>query len=139
MRFALTATVQTPAGSLRVCDTHLDTRLNARERLAQIAPVVEESARAAGPVLIGGDFNSNPFYWVGHVVPLPAWRHQSESVWHYMTERGFHSTLAPAVATFDHLGMHLDWIWARNMRVGPSEVHPLRFSDHHAVRTRITF
>jgi endonuclease/exonuclease/phosphatase family metal-dependent hydrolase len=134
-RFALGATVMTPAGPLRVFDTHLDTRLNAGDRLAQIAPVVD--AAGAGAVLIGGDFNSNGFYWLAHVAPLPALRSQAERVWRYMGGSGFTSTIAPWVGTFDYLGMHLDWIWGRGVKVGPTQVYPLRFSDHHAVRTVI--
>ena len=136
-RLALGATAATPAGPLRICTTHLDTRLNAAERLKQIAPLVDEAVRAGKPVLIGGDFNSNPFYWAGHVLPLPALHHQSASVWEYMRGRGFQTTLPVKATTFDHLGMHLDWIWSRGLRTGESAVFPLGFSDHHAVRMRV--
>jgi len=87
--------------------------------------------------LVGGDFNSNGFYWLGHVVPVPALRSQAERVWRHMRTRGFTCTLAPSVGTFDYLGMHLDWIWGRGVRVGSSVVYPLHFSDHHAVRTLV--
>ncbi len=136
-RFAIAATVTTPAGPLRVFDTHLDTRLSASDRIRQLAPVLEASSRATVPVLIGGDFNSNGFYWLGHVLPLPTMQSQSERVWRFMEGRGFQSTLAPSITTFDWLGMHLDWIWAHGLRVGASSVYPLEFSDHHAVLTRV--
>jgi len=136
-RFAIGATAMTPAGPLRVFDTHLDTRLNAADRLRQLAPVVQAASRATVPVVIGGDFNSNGFYWLGHVVPLPVVGGQCERVWRFMEAGGYRSTLAPSTTTFDWLGMHLDWIWARGLRVGESAVYPLEFSDHHAVLTRI--
>jgi endonuclease/exonuclease/phosphatase family metal-dependent hydrolase len=136
-RLALAATAASPAGPIRICTTHLDTRLNAAERLKQIAPLVDEAIRGGRPVLIGGDFNSNPFYWAAHVLPLPALHHQSESVWEYMRARGFQTTLPVEATTFDHLGMHLDWIWSRGLRAGDSAVFPLEFSDHHAVRMRV--
>ena len=88
-------------------------------------------------ILIGGDFNSNGFYWLGHILPVPAFRSQSEGIWNFMGARGFHCTLPPSATTFDYLGMHLDWIWARGLRIGTSAVYPLRFSDHHAVWTQV--
>jgi hypothetical protein len=48
-RFALTAAVQTPWGDLRLWNAHLDTRMNAAERLEQFQPVIEEAARHTGP------------------------------------------------------------------------------------------
>ena len=116
---------------------HLDTRLNAADRMAQMAPVLDAAGADKAPTLIGGDFNSNNFYWVGHVLPLPALHPQTLRVWDAMTARGFRSTLSPATGTFDYLGMHLDWIWARGVKVGSSNVYPLHFSDHHALCTRV--
>ena len=43
-RFALMATADTPWGPLHLSDTHLDTRLNTADRLAQLEPVVRDSA-----------------------------------------------------------------------------------------------
>lgn len=41
-RFALAATVRTPWGDLRLWIVHLDTRINAAERVEQLQPVIEE-------------------------------------------------------------------------------------------------
>jgi len=136
-RFAIAATATTPEGPVRVYNAHLDTRLNAADRLAQIAPVLDAAATDKAPTLIGGDFNSNNFYWLGHVLPLLSLQPQTVRVWKAMTARGFRSTLSPGTGTFDYLGMHLDWIWARGVQVGTSTVYPLRFSDHHALCTRV--
>jgi endonuclease/exonuclease/phosphatase family metal-dependent hydrolase len=128
-RYALTAVVDTPAGPVRVVDTHLDTRLNAPDRLAQLETALEA---ASGRTIVAGDFNSNPFYWIGHVVPLPSAWPQAASVEARMRRAGFSSAIPRRETTFDYLGMHLDWIWLRGGRSSQWRVVPLKFSDHHA-------
>src|SRR5689334_6366388 len=56
-RFALSATALTPWGPVRVLNTHLDTRINSPERLAQLEAAMSEATGRA--VIVGGDFNSN--------------------------------------------------------------------------------
>ena len=51
-------------------NTHLDTRINAADRVAQLEDAVRDLG--SGPAIVGGDFNSNWFYWIEHVMPLPA-------------------------------------------------------------------
>ena len=138
-RLALSATADTPWGPVRLSDTHLDTRLNTTDRLAQLDPVVRDSAAFAGRRILGGDFNSNPFYWVERVLPLPAIRSQAYAVEEFMTRNGFQTAIPESAATFDYLGMHLDWIWLAGLRPAGSRVIPLDFSDHHAVWTRVEF
>jgi len=138
-RFALMATADTPWGPLRLHDTHLDTRLNTRDRLAQLEPVVSDSARFHGPRVVGGDFNSNSFYWVEHVLPVPFIRSQAHGVEEFMTRSGFRNALPKIATTFDYLGMDLDWIWLDGLRPVASRVIPMGFSDHHAVWTRVEF
>ena len=138
-RFALSATAATPWGPVRLYNVHLDTRLNAADRLAQIQPVVRESARFAGRRIVAGDFNSNPFYWFESVLPLPAFHSQAVSVDAFMRSQGFRTAIPESATTFDFLGMHLDWIWMAGLRSGASQVLPLDFSDHHAVWTRVEF
>jgi endonuclease/exonuclease/phosphatase (EEP) superfamily protein YafD len=136
-RFALSGTVTTASGPVRVFNAHLDTRINGADRLAQLAPVLDAAASTNGPVLIGGDFNSNGFYWLGHVLPVPAMHSQADRISQAMSARGFRSTLPISTSTFDYLGMHLDWIWARGVQVGTTAVYPMHFSDHHALATRV--
>jgi len=138
-RFALGATAETPWGPVRIQNVHLDTRLNSADRLAQLEPALRDSARFGGRRIIAGDFNSNPFYWIGHVVPLPGWQSQAAAVDSFMRKRGFHTAIAERETTFDYLGMHLDWIWMTGLRSTESQVVPLQFSDHHAVWTRLEF
>jgi hypothetical protein len=51
-----------------------------------------------------------------------------------MTAHGFATPFSASGATFDHLGMQLDWIFANRFVVVDSMVQPLAFSDHHAIR-----
>src|SRR5262249_36610235 len=60
-RFALSVTVVTPAGNVRISNTHLDTRVNARERIRQLEDALEEDSRD-GARVVAGDFNTNNFY-----------------------------------------------------------------------------
>lgn len=136
-RMALSATAVTPNGRVRIWNTHLDTRLNARERLAQLAPVVDSTARFAGPRIVGGDFNSNPFYWVGRVLPVPFVESQVAGLRDYMTARGFTTALPVPRATYDFPRMHLDWVWANGAKPNGWAIYPMRFSDHHAVWVRV--
>jgi endonuclease/exonuclease/phosphatase family metal-dependent hydrolase len=138
-RFALTATAYTDNGPVRLIDVHLDTRLNTADRLAQLEPVMRESPADRGRLIVAGDFNSNPFYWLDHVVPLPAVRSQALGVHEYMTRQGFRTAIPESTTTSDFLGMHLDWIWVAGMQPAASQVTPLDFSDHHAVWTRVEF
>ena len=138
-RFALMATADTPWGPLHLSDTHLDTRLNTADRLAQLEPVVRDSAAFPGSRVIAGDFNSNPFYWFKHVLPLPAVRSQAHGVNEFMKHNGFRSAFSKVATTFDYLGMGLDWIWLDGVHPVASRAFPLDFSDHHAVWTRVEF
>jgi endonuclease/exonuclease/phosphatase family metal-dependent hydrolase len=136
-RFALAATADTPWGPVRLENVHLDTRLNSADRLAQLEPAIRDSARFQTPRIVAGDFNSNPFFWIGHVLPLPSLESQAKSVDSYMRGLGFRSAIPESATTFDYLGMHLDWIWMTGLRSTGYEVLPLKFSDHHAVWTRV--
>jgi endonuclease/exonuclease/phosphatase family metal-dependent hydrolase len=133
-RYALSAIADTPWGPVRIVNTHLDTRLNAADRLAQLEDAVRDMG--TGPAIVGGDFNSNWFYWIHHVLPIPAGS-QGRTVEAYMARAGYRSAIPASLTTFDWLGQHLDWIWLRGMNVAQSRVFPLRFSDHHACWSRV--
>jgi endonuclease/exonuclease/phosphatase family metal-dependent hydrolase len=134
-RFALSATAETPWGPVRVLNTHLDTRINSAQRLTQLDAVVKDAG--GGRTILGGDFNSNRFYWVNHVIPLPGWRSQASSVEEFMTRAGYRTAVPRGATTFDYLGQHLDWIWLRGIGTTASRVYPLKFSDHHACWARV--
>jgi endonuclease/exonuclease/phosphatase family metal-dependent hydrolase len=134
-RIALSVTADTPAGLIRLHNAHLDTRLNLSDRLAQLAPVVEDD-QFSGPRLVGGDFNTNDFYWVGRVMPVPFIHSQTDGMSAFMSRHGFANPVPLRGATFDYAGMHLDWMFAKGLKPRGTVVYPLKFSDHHAVLVR---
>jgi endonuclease/exonuclease/phosphatase family metal-dependent hydrolase len=136
-RQALAATVQLPSGPLRVYNAHLDTRINAQDRVAQIRPVIEDAAAWQGPRLIAGDFNTSNFRWVLNMIPLPMGHFQGRAVYDAMVASGFTTPCRNIGATFDHFGFHLDWIYTRQLETRTPAVVPMRFSDHHALVLKI--
>ncbi len=132
-RLAIEATIQTPWGNVRVWNVHLDTRINADERLEQLRPVLREAARHTGPKLIGGDFNTNNFYWWGKIFPLPLGPAHSSVIRDAMSRHGFDTPFSRRVNTFPLLRSHLDWIFVSGLKPMGASVEPARFSDHNAI------
>ena len=138
-RFGMSAMVDSPWGSVQVWNAHLDTRINAAERLEQLQPVIEEAAKREGATLIGGDFNTNEFRWLGNVAPVPGGPGHGVAIRRAMEARGFVTPFADGVVTFPTLRRHLDWIFVRGLRAVDSSVEVAPFSDHHAIWTRLAF
>jgi endonuclease/exonuclease/phosphatase family metal-dependent hydrolase len=132
-RILLAATVHTPGAPMRVVCAHLDTRINPADRLKQLGPGLEDAKSFAGPVLVAGDFNTNDMQWVSHVVPVPWPGWQAARVRDLMSQNGFHTPFSNRRATFDHLGMQLDWIFLRKLAARRADIVPMAFSDHHAL------
>lgn len=132
-RVLLGVTAETPAGPVRVVCAHLDTRINPADRLRELGPAIEDAKRFEGPVLIGGDFNTNDMQWVSHVVPVPWPGWQAARVRDLMAQNGFYTPFKTRRATFDHLGMQLDWIFLRKLAAVRADIIPMDFSDHHAL------
>ena len=136
-RVALAVMLQTPAGQLRVYNVHLDTRVNLKARLEQLRPVAEEAAAVSGPVLVGGDLNTNPYRWVGHTLPVLVAPDQGVGVLRYMNALGYASAFPRGTRTSRWFNMQLDWLFLRNVEAGPVAVRPISFSDHHAISARL--
>lgn len=132
-RFALSATMRTPGGNLRLWNAHLDTRINAHERVEQIQPLIREAANSPGAQLIGGDFNTNDVYWFRNWVPLPRGPLHTGAIRRVMEHHEFTTPFLEAVNTFPKLRRHLDWIFVRNAKILAAGIEPAAFSDHHAV------
>lgn len=132
-RILLASTVETPAGKVRVICAHLDTRINPGDRLRELAPAIEDTRSFGGPALIAGDLNTNDMQWMSHVVPVPWPGWQASRVRELMAQNGFHTPFQNRRATFDHLGMQLDWIFLRNVAASNARIVPIEFSDHHAL------
>jgi endonuclease/exonuclease/phosphatase family metal-dependent hydrolase len=131
-RIALAATVRGPFGPLRVFNVHLDSRITISERLRQVEPVLRAARLQPGMGIIGGDFNTNDFYWLGRVVPLPAVR-QEPDLRRRLEVSGFLSPFPPERATFDYLDLNLDSIYFRSLEVSGWGIDPIDFSDHRGL------
>jgi endonuclease/exonuclease/phosphatase family metal-dependent hydrolase len=132
-RVALAATADTVLGPMRVVNAHLDTRVNPTARVEQLGPAIEEAVSFSGPGVIGGDLNTNDMQWISNVVPLPWPGWQASKVRELMTSKGFETPFQTRRATFDHLGMQLDWIFANKLAPVRHGIEPMEFSDHHAI------
>src|SRR5580704_6911425 len=132
-RFALAVTLRVPAGELRIWNAHLDTRINPNQRLGQLQPVMDEAAKLTGPRLIGGDFNTNDFYWIDHVLPIPHGGGYRSTVRRAMAQLGFQTPFADQLVTLPVVRQHLDWMFVKGMEPLSSNVEPISFSDHHAI------
>jgi endonuclease/exonuclease/phosphatase family metal-dependent hydrolase len=129
-RVALGATIDAAGTSVRLYAVHLDNRINPKDRKHQIAPVLDDARRRDLPTVIAGDMNTNPFVWLGHVIPLPAGV-QDNRLERFVRERGFATPLVDSGPTHQYLGMRLDAIYTRGIDVlGHDVVHEVRASDH---------
>lgn len=135
-RFALAATVRIPSGEMRVWNVHLDTRINPKERLEQLQPVIDDAARRSGPRLIAGDFNTNGMYWLGNVLPVPCGAAHSATIRRAMKEGGFETPFPEGLNTFPRLRRHLDWVFLNHLVPLKAETVPVAFSDHNAIVVR---
>ena len=129
-RVAVAATLDGHAGPVRVIATHLDNRVNPADRVRQLAPVLAHAQAWAGPVVIGGDMNTSPFMWLGHVVPVPAGT-QDDRLERAVRAAGLDTPVAASGATSQWLGMRLDAIYTRGLTPGRFGVEQtVRISDH---------
>lgn len=137
-RHALAATIRGPGGKLvQAFNVHLDTRINAANRVEQLRPVVKAAESFRGPAVIGGDMNTNPNYWIDHLIPIPWGQNQHEPLDRLLGEGGFQTPMDGSLATHDMLGMRLDWIYLRGLIGADWGVQPIDFSDHKAVWLRL--
>lgn len=132
-RIVLSAMIATPAGPLRVINTHLDNRINAGAKSAQLAGIWRALGNETGPAIIGGDFNSSNFKWVSHLLPIPGVQSLNALVKSQMAAHGFTTPLGKGKGTEHFLNLRLDWIYLRGLRVTGSGVTPIPFSDHNSV------
>lgn len=133
IRIGLAATVESPAGPVRIVDTHLDDRINNAAKRQQLAPIWPDATRFTGPCVIGGDFNVGNFWWISHLLPIPGLQSQRAMLSQEMATHGFTTPLGSGPATFHLFGLKLDWIYLRGINANGSGVTPIDFSDHNSV------
>lgn len=138
-RIALGADVRVGGFVLRVIDVHLDTRLNVSDRILQLRPAVLD---APAPAIVGGDFNTNPYAWLGTSVPeLPAGSivdtDQAPALDDYMRHIDYDTptaALGPTVEFESVLDARLDSIYTRGIASEPGAVERgVTISDHFPV------
>lgn len=139
-RIALAATAISPVGPVRIVNLHLDTRINTRSRLAQLAPVVDALDGVDHPQIVGGDFNTMDIGWFRTMWPLPYAQRQSKAVRALMAERGFHTPFNNHRATFKFFGLplRLDWLYLKGLEAAAWSVDSLPLTDHRAVLARVS-
>ena len=132
-RVALAATINLGDRPITVYAVHLDNRLTAGDRRKQIAPVLEHAARQRTPVIMAGDFNTSPFTWIRHVVPILTTT-QDNRLEELVRQHGFATPVADSGPTSRFLGMKLDAIYTRGfdtLRFATSNAKEI--SDHLAL------
>jgi endonuclease/exonuclease/phosphatase family metal-dependent hydrolase len=138
-RIAIAATVATPAGPIRVMNVHLDTRINSKDRVAQLEPLVEALDQRDGRQILGGDFNTMDVGWVHSMWPFPYAQHQVAAVRARLAESAFHTPFSGGRATFKLMGLpiRLDWLYLRELDALDWGVDEVRYSDHRGVWARV--
>lgn len=138
-RIALVATVHIPFGAVRLFNLHLDTRINSRERLEQLRPLLEAASAFQGPSIIGGDFNTADVFWVGHILPLPFADRQGDSIRAAMETYGFQTPFLSVTSTTNLPRVKLDWMYVRDLQVVSWGVHRIGFSDHRGLSVQVAW
>jgi endonuclease/exonuclease/phosphatase family metal-dependent hydrolase len=139
-RIALAARVSTAEGPLEVADVHLDTRINSKDRVAQLAPLIGALDGLAAPQVVGGDFNTMDVGWLHSMWPFPYAQHQAAAVRTMMADKAFHTPFTGGRATFKLLGLpiRLDWVYLKSLDATGWGVDDVRYSDHRGVWTRVS-
>lgn len=140
-RIAVAATVRTPAGSLRVVNVHLDTRINKARRLAQVDAAIGALNGFEGPRIVGGDFNTADFAWIGSTWPIPFVQKQARAVQERMSMQGFETPFGGTRGTYPILGVafKLDWLFlSPDLETGEAGVDDVPVTDHRGIWTRVS-
>ena len=133
-RIALVATLEHAGHPITVYAVHLENRLTTSDRRKQLLPVLEHAKQQHTPVIIAGDFNTNPFTWVSHWLPLPTGRNQSRKLEALVRSYGFDTPCADSGATHRYIGMKLDGIYTRGFTTKRfATAHAKDVSDHLAL------
>lgn len=134
-RIAIRATLDLAGHAVQVIDVHLDTKLDAAQRIAQLSPVI---VGAPDQILVAGDFNTSWVEWVGGSVPVLSSAGASDQapiIESYMRAQGFDAPTADSGPTEHMYGLEqrLDAIYTRGEtatfggveHVGPSDHWPM--------------
>ena len=134
-RVGLAATLDTNYGPVRIMNVHLDTRINSRDRLAQLEPLVTALSATGGPQVIGGDFNTMNIRWFRTMWPVPLGERQTTAVRTRLAEHGFQTPSASGPPTIKFFGLpfRLDWIYLKGIEVLDWNVDNVRYTHHRGM------
>ena len=140
-RIALAANIVMANGPLSLVNVHLDTRINSKDRLAQLAPVLDALDGTGTSQLIGGDFNTMDVRWVRTMWPLLYVERQTAAVRKRLAADGFHTPFGDTRGTvrFLHLPIRLDWLYLKQLTALDYGVDTVPLTDHRGVWTRMGF
>ena len=137
-RIALAADIAVGERRVRIVNLHLDVRIGAVDRVRQLHGAVTDVGDA--PLVVGGDFNTNPWAWVESAVPLLATeaivgQEQAAVIDDYLGEQGFAGAVSVDTATMrlPAFQIRTDNLYARDLRLVAGGVDHAGGSDHWAV------
>jgi endonuclease/exonuclease/phosphatase family metal-dependent hydrolase len=136
-RNALAVDVAVGDTVVHLVNVHLDVRINAADRIRQLDPAANDQI---DPVVLGGDFNSNPWAWVQALVPLTGTeaivgQDQAAIVDDYMGENAWTGALPSDTATMrvPFYDIRIDNLYARGLAIEAVGVEHVDGSDHWPV------
>jgi endonuclease/exonuclease/phosphatase family metal-dependent hydrolase len=130
---ALAATIELDGRAITVYAVHLTNRLTVAQRARQLAPVLAHADRQTNPVIIAGDFNTSPFTWIAHVIPIPTGT-QDDRLERLARAHGLQTPVVRSGATSRWLAMKLDGIYTRGFQtVAYATADADDVSDHFAL------
>jgi endonuclease/exonuclease/phosphatase family metal-dependent hydrolase len=111
-RIALAVTLEIEGAPVTLYAVHLDNRLGVGDRRTQMLPVLKHAQQQTTPVIIAGDFNTSPFTWISHVVPVLTTT-QDNRFEKLVRDHGFATPVTSSGPTHRYIGMKLDGIYTR--------------------------
>jgi endonuclease/exonuclease/phosphatase family metal-dependent hydrolase len=141
-RIAIAADLELGDRRVPIVNIHLDVRISAADRVRQLSPAITGLPAA---VIIGGDFNTNPWAWVASTVPLTGTeaivgQDQATVIDDYLAQQGFAIAIPPDAVTFNLplIGGRLDNVYPReHALVAAGIATDAGGSDHWPVWTDI--
>ncbi|MCP4447241.1 MAG: endonuclease/exonuclease/phosphatase family protein [Myxococcales bacterium] len=142
-RIALSVDIVVDAKVVTLATVHLDVRLNIGNRISQVHPFV---STAAAPMIITGDYNTNPYHWSGSQPVLTETTTigptQAELFDEYFEAYGYLAPTKGSGPTQHSLAgdFRLDGIHTKGLSPGDyGVVRNLGISDHDPVWLDLTF